>query len=334
MSTTSNASGRKIDESDSFLRDVLAGLNQSRKTLNCKYFYDEQGSRLFDRICELEEYYLTRTELSIMQGHAGEMAEALGPGLSLIELGSGSSVKTRLLLDRLVSPVAYLPLDISEEHLMKTAARLRSRYPGIEILPIVADFSREIFVPSAFRRPGRLAVYFPGSTIGNFPPEEAGGLLGRIGDLLGPGESLLIGIDLQKDPAVIEAAYNDAEGVTAEFNLNLLHRINRELNADFDVESFRHRAAYDAREGRVELSVVSQRAATIRVQGREFQIDEGEEILTEYSHKYTIEGFARIAARAGFALRDRWTDGREYFAILHLIRERDSERTEREEAHA
>ncbi len=325
MSKTTNGAGREREGGAAFLREVLAGLSRPRKALPCKYFYDERGSQLFDRICELEEYYLTRTELSIMQRHAREMAEALGAGAALIELGSGSSVKTRLLLDHLVSPAAYLPLDISEKHLLRTAALLRLRYPGIEILPIVADFAEKFSLPSALRSPGRAAVYFPGSTIGNFTSEEAQALLRRIGSLLRPGGSLLIGIDLQKEPAVIEAAYNDAAGVTAEFNLNLLHRINRELRADFDVAGFRHRAAYDEREGRVALSVVSQREAAIHIQGREFCIARGEEILTEYSHKYTIEGFARNAARVGFVLRERWTDERDYFAILHLIRDRSTE---------
>jgi len=305
----------------SFLDDVICGLSQPRKELSCKYFYDEHGSRLFDQICDLDEYYLTRTELSIMRQHADEMAAQLGCGIALVEFGSGSSVKTKILLDHLPEPTAYMPLDISQEHLFKTAARLRNAYPEIEVIPIVADFTRGFELPPTKRPYSHAAVYFPGSTIGNFTPARAGQMLRRIAGILGRDGGLLIGIDLQKDPATIEAAYNDAQGVTEKFNLNVLHRINRELNADINVDQFRHKAVYNEDRCRVEISVVCQSDETLQIDDREIFLRRGEEILTEYSHKYTIDGFAQLAGEAGFSLHKSWTDEREYFAVLHLVHE-------------
>lgn len=305
--------------SRSFLRDVVYGLSQSNKELQCKYFYDERGSKLFDQICELDEYYLTRTEQQIMLDHADEMAAQLGSGVMLIEFGSGSSTKSRVLLDALIDPVAYVPLDISEEHLLKTAAQLASAYPDLEILPLVADFTQPFVLPRAVRKHSHAAVYFPGSTIGNFVPEAAARLIQRITGILGPQGGLLIGIDLQKERTTIEAAYNDSMGVTEEFNLNVLHRVNRELGADFDVEQFRHRAIYNAVAGRVEISVVSNINQVVTVDGHQFAFQAGEQMLTEYSHKYTIDGFATLAARAGLNLHKCWTDDRQLFAVLHLV---------------
>ena len=303
---------------DFFFQDVVTGLSRRPRTLSCKYFYDERGSQLFDQICELEEYYLTRTELAIMRQHAGEMAEQIGPGVKLVEYGSGSSVKTRLLLDNLQEPVAYVPVDISREHLQQTADKLARRYPGIEILPVCADFTEEFELPVAETTPSHDAVYFPGSTIGNFLPSEAQAMLRRIVQLCGCGGGLLIGIDLHKDARIIEAAYNDAAGVTEKFNLNLLARINRELEGDLDLSQFEHRAEYNAEVGRVEISLRSRCDQTMRIGDREFSIGVGESILTEYSHKYTIDSFAELALAAGLTLRRAWTDEREYFAVLHL----------------
>ena len=212
-----------------FLDDVVEGLSQSPKCLPCKYFYDERGSQLFDRICELDEYYLTRTELAIMRQFASEMAEQIGPGVMLVEYGSGSSIKTRLLLDHLPDPVAYVPVDISREHLQAVADQLSRAYPHIEMLPVCADFTEHFDLPVPKRRPTHVAVYFPGSTIGNLQPEDACQLLDRIARLCGVGGGLLIGVDLQKEISVIEDAYNDEAGVTAEFNLNLLKHINQLL---------------------------------------------------------------------------------------------------------
>lgn len=301
-----------------FLEDVLSGLSACAKTLPCKYFYDERGSQLFDAICELDEYYLTRSELSIMERYAGEMAEQIGSGVMLIEYGSGSSVKTRLLLDQLRDPVAYVPVDISREHLQHTADDLATAYFETEILPVCADFTTDFELPCSRRTPTHSAVYFPGSTLGNFEPDAAYELLAGIGALCGSGGGLLIGIDLQKDIDVIEAAYNDAAGGTSEFNLNLLRRINRELGADIDLEAFEHQASYDIEPGRVEIRLVSQQTQEVRIGTECFQFNEGESIVTEYSHKYTIAEFEELARSAGLTMRRYWTDDREYFAVVHL----------------
>lgn len=301
-----------------FRQDVVAGLSRSPKELPCKYFYDRRGSQLFDEICELDEYYLTRTELAIMQRYAAEMGEQIGPGVMLVEYGSGSSVKTRILLDNLPQPAAYVPVDISGDHLEKTARSIARDYPHLEVLPVCADFNEDFELPVATGNVTHAAVYFPGSTIGNLSVERARRLLARIAPLCGTGGGLLIGIDLQKDPAIIEAAYNDSQGVTAEFNLNLLHRINRELDADFDVDQFRHLAIYNADAGRIETYAVSRREQAVTIGNRRFVFHRDERIHTENSHKYTIEGFAAMAAEAGLALHRHWTDERRYFAVLHL----------------
>ena len=305
-------------DAKAFLADVLDGLGSSPKSLPCKYLYDERGSRLFDAICELDEYYLTRTELEIMETHAAEMAAQIGEGVMLVEYGSGSSHKTPLLLDSLIDPVAYVPVDISREHLQRSAANLSVRYPKIEVLPVCADFTEGFGLPVPKRRPTHCAVYFPGSTIGNFTTEGAGEILSQIANRCGRGGGLLIGIDLQKKPAVIEAAYNDAEGITAQFSLNLLRRINRELEADFVIDRFEHQAVYQPRCGRVEISLISQCDQSVEIASQQVQFDEGEAIQTEYSHKYTIEGFAQMAASVGLSLRRWWTDPQDRFAVLHL----------------
>ncbi len=298
-----------------FRTDVLRGLSQNPKQLPSKYFYDRQGSSLFDAICELEEYYLTRTELAIMRAHAVEIASSLPADGVLVELGSGSSVKTRLLLDHLPALRAYVPVDISREHLLAAADRLQRRYRELDVLPLVADFTAPFSLPPRSERASR-TVYFPGSTIGNFEPAEAELILHRIAALTGPAGGLLIGIDLRKDPAVIEAAYNDPRGITAEFNLNLLRRINRELGGDFPVFDFEHEAQYDPAAGRIEMRLRCMAAQRVQVAGKCFAIKQGEAIHTEYSHKYTVEGFAAMASEAGFQLQKQWTDDRRYFAVL------------------
>ena len=301
-----------------FLEDVLAGLRASPKRLPSKYLYDERGSQLFERICELEEYYPTRVELGIMRRSAREMADAIGSRARLVEYGSGASVKTRLLLDALHEPAAYVPVDISGDHLQQVADRLAAAHPEIEVLPVCADFTRPFDVPVPGGAFSRTAVYFPGSTIGNFSHAQAESLLAQIARQCQAGGGLLIGIDLQKDVSTIEAAYNDREGVTAEFNLNLLARINRELDADFDLDGFTHLAPYDQQANRIEMHLVSQRDQTVRVADEPIQFRRGESICTEHSHKYTIEGFAEMAARAGLALEKVWTDASRYFAVLYF----------------
>lgn len=301
-----------------FQRDVYLGLSQKNKSLPCKYLYDERGSALFDQICQTSEYYPTRSELEIMRTNSASIAYQIGKRVTLVEYGSGSSVKTRMLLDSLEQPIAYVPVDISEEHLLNTTEKLRAAYPAVEILPVVADFTQPFELPVAKQVSSHTAFYFPGSTIGNFESTASDKLLKSISNLLGPKGGLLIGIDLQKDVDVIEAAYNDSHGVTAEFNLNFLARINNELDGTFDLEQFEHRAIYNPNYHRVEISVVSRCEQSVSVDGRVFRFRRGEEILTEYSHKYTVEGFSKFAARHGFSLHQYWTDARDYFAVLHL----------------
>jgi dimethylhistidine N-methyltransferase len=286
--------------------------------LPCKYFYDSRGSELFDRICQLDEYYLTRTELAIMDQFAPEMGAWIGPRAMLVEFGSGSSVKTRYLLDALTGPVAYVPIDVSADQLRATGLELARDYPQIEVLPVCADFSKRLFLPRPKQAASRTTIYFPGSTIGNFLPSQAACLLRRITSYCGRGGGLLIGIDLQKDEAKIEAAYNDRLGITAEFNLNLLHRMNRELGAEFHPERFAHEARYNRSASRIEMYLISRQAQTVTLGGEAIELAAGEPICTEYSHKYTIEQFAAVAATAGLSLRDQWTDANRDFAVLYL----------------
>lgn len=302
-----------------FRSDVIAGLMGSRKSLPCKYLYDRAGSTLFDQICELDEYYVTRAELEIMAGASREMASQLGCNVMLVEYGSGSSTKTRLLLDELIDPSCYVPVEISRSHLQISAERLARLYPHIEILPVCADFTEAFQLPLPAKPASHVAVYFPGSTIGNFEPHEAQTLLRQIAEHCGVGGGLLLGIDLQKDATTLEAAYDDRQGVTAAFNLNLLKRIRRELNAELTVENFKHEAIYNEELGRVEISLVSLVDQTIRIGEHTFPCAAHERIHTEYSHKYTIDGFAGLAAAEGFNLHKHWTDAKEQFAVLHLV---------------
>jgi dimethylhistidine N-methyltransferase len=304
-------------DAEEFLADVRRGLGAARKSLPCKWFYDEEGSRLFDAICELSEYYPTRTELSILEKRVGEMTARIGPEAVLVEYGSGSSVKTELLLDRLERAAAYVPIEISREHLLGTVARLHERYPELRIVPVVADYTVDIDLPSSVPT-GRRTAFFPGSTIGNFEPEAARAFLKRIRHVVGSGGGLLIGVDLKKDRAVLEAAYDDAPGVTRDFNRNLLVRMNRELGADFDPDAFRHRAVWNEDAGRVEMHLESTRDQTVTIRGDAFAFRQGETIWTESSYKYTREGFANLAAAAGFTVDDVWTDPREWFSVQYL----------------
>ncbi|QDV45046.1 Histidine-specific methyltransferase EgtD [Stieleria neptunia] len=302
-----------------FQHDVMEGLGQVPKRLPCKYFYDKRGSALFDEICDLDEYYLTRTEQAIMNRYASEMGTQIDSGAMLVEYGSGSSIKTRILLDHLIDPVAYVPVDISHRHLQRVAERLRVDYPHLEILPVTADFTRPFSLPHSREPATHCAVYFPGSTIGNFEPAEAERLLRSISERCGSGGGLLIGIDLVKDVETLERAYNDDAGVTAAFNLNLLRRIRDELDADIDVQAFEHVAFYNHQASRIEIYIRSLKQQTIRIGETSFELDAGELIHTEYSHKYTIEGFSALAARAGLELHRSWTDDERLFAVLHLV---------------
>lgn len=302
-------------EPGDFLGEVLAGLGAEPRTLPCKYFYDERGSRLFDRICELEEYYPTRTEISILEARGDEMAAAIGPRVLLVEPGSGSSFKTRLLLDRLEDPVGYVPIDISGEHLLAAARIVQASYPGLEVLPVCADYTREIPLPTPRRTPRRAVAYFPGSTIGNFEPREASDFLATMGRLVGTGGGLLLGFDLEKEREILERAYDDREGVTADFNRNLLRRIRDELGGAIDPDGFAHRALWNADEGRVEMHLVARGPQRIHIGDREFLLAAGESIHTESSYKYTRPGMERLAAAAGWKLRDSWVDDGELFCV-------------------
>lgn len=302
---------------DPFLDDVLAGLSSSPRSIPCKYFYDARGSALFDEITRLAEYYPTRTETAILNEHAPAMARAIGPDAVLIEPGSGSSTKTRLLLDHLDRPAAYVPIDISEQHLLETAATLRTEYPHLTILPLAGDFSNHLALPELPPHRRRV-VYFPGSTIGNFDHDEASEFLHEAARTAGPGGALLIGVDLKKDPAILERAYDDEQGVTAAFNRNLLERIVRELDADLDPDAFEHRAVWNEDASRVELFLVAARDQQISVAGHTFDLARGEAIHTENSHKYSVDAFARLAAPAGFTLEHQWLDDDELFSVLFL----------------
>lgn len=295
--------------------DVLQGLSAAEKSLPCKYFYDEYGSKLFEKICELPEYYPTRTEMQILDENIGQITVALGERVELIELGSGSSAKTRLLLDRLTRCVAYVPIEISRSRLAESAAELMRAYEHIEILPVCADFTAELVVPNPSVEPRRRVWFFPGSTIGNFAESQAVALLGTMARASQSGDQLLLGIDLRKDPEVLVRAYDDEAGVTAAFNKNLLRRINRELGADFDLDRFAHEAVWDEERGRMEMRLHSLADQTVHIGDRTIPFANGERIFTEASHKYGLDEFEGLAAQVGFRRRSVWTDPQQLFSV-------------------
>jgi len=298
-------------------REVLEGLRKTPKQLSPVWFYDETGSNLFERICELPEYYLTRTELQIMRDHAAEMAAQIGPKAAVIELGSGASLKTRLLLDQLEDPCAYVPVDISREQLLDAAGLLARDYPSLRIVPLCADFTRPFDLPEQISNANQRVVYFPGSTLGNFEMEPARELLVSMRTLARDG-LILIGIDLKKDPKVLERAYDDAAGVTAQFNLNSLRHVNRELDANFDVKAFQHQAVWKEEESRVEMHLVSRHHQSVQIAGERVDFARGEHLRTECCHKYTQESFAELARSANLEVSRVWTDANEMFAVVLL----------------
>ena len=306
-------------EIDDFRREVLRGLSLPQKTLPCKFFYDERGSVLFDRICTLEEYYPTRTEIGILEARAAEIADLIGDGAHLIELGSGASVKIRTLLDALPGLAQYTAVDISRDFLLQSTDALARDYPGLDVAAVCADYTRGFDLPAP-AAPGtaRRVGFFPGSTIGNFTRAEAAAFLRRIAAVLGPGAGLLIGVDLRKDPARLRAAYNDSEGVTAAFNLNLLSRANAELGADFDLDAFRHEAPYLEDEGRIEMRLYSERDQEVGIDGTAFAFRAGEYIHTENSHKYGLGEFRDLCAAAGYAPVASWTDPEDLFSVHYF----------------
>ena len=307
----------EASSSDEFAEAVLRGLSTPRKRLPCQYFYDAAGSALFEEITDLEEYYPTRTETALLRQHARVMAEPSGRNAVLVEFGSGSSRKTELVLAALQAPRAYVPIDVSQSALIDAWGRLERRFPGLEIVPVNASFCDPLRLPKSVLPLAKLG-FFPGSTIGNFDPPDAGRLLMHFSRVLGPGSRLIVGVDLDKDRRRLEAAYDDAKGVTARFNLNLLHRINRELGGDFDLARFRHRAIYDQELKRIEMHLVSRTGQTVRVLGRSFQFRAGESIHTENSYKYSVEQFRALARGAGWRSQRVWVDAGRDFSVHEL----------------
>jgi dimethylhistidine N-methyltransferase len=308
---------RHGDAPSAFALDVIEGLSAAQKYLLAKHFYDAAGSRLFEEITALPEYYPTRTELGILRAHAAAIVGPVAPETALIEFGSGATTKVRVLLDAVPQIAAYVPVDISVEFLNGEAARLKRDFPLLEVLPVAADFTGLFDLPRRVRaRP--LVGFFPGSTIGNFEPREAAAFLRRAAGILGPGSALIVGVDVVKDAAVLDAAYDDAAGVTARFNLNILARINRELDGNFDLDAFTHRAFFDREHSRIEMHLESRIRQQVRVAGRAFAFRAGETIHTENSYKYTLDGFAELARGAGWTRRAVFTDAKNYFSVHAL----------------
>lgn len=298
--------------------DALAGLSAPRKTLPCKWLYDSEGARLFEAITRLPEYYPTRTEMRILEGCGPEIARAVGPGAAVVEFGPGDGVKAVRLLSSLEAPAAYLPVDIAPEWLEAAASRVAAAFPGLRVRPVVADFTRPFDLAGRAEGSRTHLGFFPGSTIGNFEPEEAVSFLRRARTTLRAGARMLLGADLVKDRAVLEAAYDDAAGVTAAFNMNLLARLNREAGADFDLAAFRHRALWNPEAERVEMHLVSQRAQAVRLAGRSFRFAAGETIHSESSHKYRPERLRALAEAAGWRAAEMWTDPDRLFSTWML----------------
>jgi dimethylhistidine N-methyltransferase len=316
MSMLARTAARARPQTSEFARDVIAGLSQKPKILWAKYFYDDQGSALFEHITTLPEYYPTRTELGILDERAGEIAQLIPAGAALIEFGSGSTVKARIVL-RAAAVAAYVPVDISAGFLNSEATRLKRDLPHLRILQVAADFTKPFELPAAISSRARVG-FFPGSTIGNFEPSQAAKFLRHAARLLGPSAHFIVGVDLVKDEAVLNAAYNDAAGVTAAFNLNLLRRINRELGADFDLDRFCHKAFYNRAQHRIEMHLESRVAQKVLLFDRVISFEAGETIHTESSYKYTVDSFQALAADAGWSPVAVWTDPKRYFSVHAL----------------
>jgi L-histidine Nalpha-methyltransferase len=304
---------------ESFRDAVLKGFAERRKSIPCQFLYDARGSALFEEICRLPEYYPTRTEISILAENAADIAAKMGPFARLVEFGSGGSHKARILLAALERPAAYVPVDISREHLRRAAAGVAADFPLLPVVAVCADYTAAFRLPPLPGPGGKRVGFFPGSTIGNFEPAAAVRFLSNCAQILGPAGDMMIGVDLKKDRLILDAAYNDRAGVTAAFNLNLLGRINRELDGDLDLDRFAHRAFYNGREGRVEIYIESLAGQEARVAGRRFHFAAGELIHTEYSYKYAVPEVRALAARAGFRPVVTWTDPSDLFS-LHYFR--------------
>lgn len=304
---------------ENFRDAVLEGLSRPQKSIPCRFLYDERGSDLFEAICETPEYYPTRTELGILKNHARDIVALIGAGAAVIEFGSGAGRKIKLLLKALDRPRAYIGIEVSREILLRASDDLSLDFPDLPVIAICADFLKPVTLPADIAGgAGRRVAFFPGSSIGNFTPPEATRFLAHCRDMVGPGGGMLIGVDLKKDVARLDAAYNDAAGVTAAFTLNLLERINRELDADFVVDRFEHHAKYDPAAGRVAIHIRSLAAQTVRVAGRAFRFQPGEGIHTEDSWKYTVSDFQNLARDAGYRPRACWTDPARLFSVHYL----------------
>jgi dimethylhistidine N-methyltransferase len=314
MNDANASSVRFIDfaPADNFSTDVLSGLSAAQKSIPPKYFYDERGSQLFEAICELPEYYLTRAEISLLQVHAPEIAQLIAKDCALIEYGSGVSRKTRILIEA-ARPAVYMPIDIARESLEQSSARLAGDYPWLEIHAIWGDYSLPLALPEV---PARKVVFFPGSTIGNFTPDDALAFLRNCWKIAAPGGAMIVGVDLKKPEALLNAAYDDAQGVTAAFNLNLLTRINRELNGNFNVDQFRHRAFYNPAASRVEMHLESEIPQSAMVGDHTFRFAKRETIHTENSYKYAVSEFQQLARASGFDPVRSWSDA--LFSIHYL----------------
>jgi dimethylhistidine N-methyltransferase len=302
---------------EEILSEVAEGLSLTPKRLPSKLFYDERGSALFDDICNLDEYYPTRTELKIMEDNIKEISSLLGEGTLLIELGSGSSIKIRLLLDNIPGLAGYVPIDISTTHLIQSSNELKELYPHINIFPVAADYTKDFELPEIDKPYDHKAAYYPGSTIGNFTPSNAKNFLERIAKICGSNGGLIIGVDLKKDKRILEAAYNDKEGVTAAFNLNILEHLNNELNSDFDLNKFEHLAFFNEKESRIEMHLISKENQKVHLNESIIHFEKDEPILTEYSHKYTLKSFADLVSD-NFEVRKVWIDQNHLFSIQYL----------------
>ncbi len=302
---------------EEIVSEALDGLSKEQKELPCKLFYDEKGSALFDEICLLDEYYPTRTEIGIMEDNINDIAAELGEDILLIELGSGSSVKTRLLLDNLQNLKGYIPVDISSEYLFEVSNNLKDKYPYHDIYPLAVDYTKEFTLPVKTENYKKTVFYFPGSTVGNFTPVQARLFLSRLAAMLSGKGGLLIGVDLQKDNDIIENAYNDNSGITAEFNLNILDRLNKEAGANFNLKKFRHKAFYNGKEGRIEMHLISLEDQRVKIDGAQVRFRAGEHIVTEYSYKYTLEGFKKLIA-GEYELGKVWLDNNNLFSVQYF----------------
>lgn len=303
----------------SMLEEVKEGLRKSPKRLPSKFFYDERGSELFEEITRLDEYYLTRTEKTILKENISDITDSIGSDAMLVELGSGSSKKTRLLLDQLSDLSVYIPVDISEEYLLKVVSQLRRDYPKVSVIPVFADYTTPFELPDLGGNYDKQTVFFPGSTIGNFRPKVCHAFLDNLASLTDEESGMLIGVDLKKDKEILEAAYNDKQGITAKFNKNMLVRLNRELNAGFDIDCFSHRAFYNEDKGRVEMHLVSCADQKMELDGERFHFKEGESIHTENSYKYSLEEFEDLVSD-WYSVEKVWTDDREYFSLQFLTK--------------